>query len=156
MAARKARTDAEKEHDKDKRLQRKFGITLANQNERRRQQANRCKLCNMIFDAEHPPCTDHYHFKIQTRRESGSDATNKWEAIGFDENGFPENHYARTKAAAIAAVKHSMMPTSIRGLLCRNCNRGLGYIERFFNAAQHPENLVPVMAYFQARIIKIT
>jgi hypothetical protein len=71
---------------------------------------------------------------------------------------FDEQHreiftkYAKTKAAAIRSVKQDALPWAVRGLLCRRCNRGLGYIERFFNAAAYPENLLPVIEYLKSRL----
>jgi hypothetical protein len=79
----------------------------------------------------------------------------KWCAQSYDELRQPLFHrHAKTKAAAIADVKKDTMPWSIRGILCGKCNYGLGCIERFFDAARHPENLLPVIDYLQARLKK--
>jgi hypothetical protein len=77
----------------------------------------------------------------------------KWYAFGFNESraAICEKH-AKTKAAAIAAVKKEMMPWAVRGILCGKCNYGLGMVERFFDAAAHPENLIHVIEYLQNRL----
>lgn len=152
------RSQSQKDRDKDKRLQRKFGITLDEHNSRRRQQNDRCKICKGRLDAYGPPNVDHYHFWIMTVRvedASMNSAGLKWVSTSHDERGSVVlARYAKTKAASRAAVKIATMPWSIRGLLCFKCNRGLGAIEKFFNAARFPDNLLPVIEYFQARINK--
>lgn len=151
MAARKARTVEEKDRAKDLRLQRKYGITLARQNEIRAEQDNRCKICRVEFTEMNPPNTDHFHFKIQTRKL----CKKNWEGIGTDERGVISAIsvvWNPTQAAAREAIRRLFAPHSIRGLLCRKCNRGLGYIERFFDGARHPENLLPVIEYFRNRL----
>lgn len=60
--------------------------------------------------------------------------------------------FARTQVAAKAAVKKTMLPWAVRGLLCAKCNRGGGMTERFFDVARHPANLQMVMDYYQLRL----
>ena len=77
----------------------------------------------------------------------------KWYAQSYDELGrvrYIRN--ARTKSQAIADVKATAMPGSIRGLLDSKCNRGLGYIERFFGATANPDILLKVRDYLAARL----
>lgn len=154
MAARKARTAAQKDHTKDLRLQRRYGITLARQNKIRAEQDNRCKICRVEFAEDNPPNTDHYHFKIVAKRSLYGNPGPKqifygWTACGVLEDGQTCVMWGKTKAVAISQVRTELAPRSIRGLLCRKCNRGLGYIERFFDGARHPENLLPVLEYFR-------
>ena len=151
--AKKVLTVEARDRAKDKRLQSKYGITLARQNEIRAEQNNQCKTCKVDFTAENPPCTDHFHFKVDAHKFG----KHKWHAYSMDERG-PVSAISSgihsTKAAAVAEMKRIMAPRSVRGLLCRKCNRGLGYIERFFNAARRPENLLPVIEYLSARLKK--
>jgi hypothetical protein len=151
MKAKKILTVEQRDRIKDKRLQKQYGISLARQNEMRLEQNNKCKTCQVEFTADNPPNTDHFHYKIHTRKLGKKN----WEAVGVDERGLPcaiVTAWSPTKAAAVAGMKKLMGPGSVRGLLCRKCNRGLGYLERFFNAARQPENLLPVIEYFRARL----
>jgi hypothetical protein len=154
--ARKIKTDAEKDRAKDLRLQRKYGITLAEYNARAAQQDHKCKICGGPLDAYGPPNVDHFHFFVDAfcvtdfeMRAMGM----KWCARGYDERRQVIcEKYANTKIQARADVKTEMMPWSVRSLLCFKCNRGLGSIEKFFNAARAPENLYPVIEYLKSRL----
>ena len=151
-------TIEERNRTKDKRIQHKFGITLADRDTRAIEQNNKCKICGGPLDAYGPPNIDHFHFFVAAFRhtDKGFPAINlKWYAQGYDElRRVICVKHAKTKAAAIADVKRELMPWSIRALLCFKCNRGLGSIEKFFDAARHPEHLNPVRDYLQARINK--
>jgi recombination endonuclease VII len=154
----KIKTAADKDREKDKRIQRKFGITLADRDDRIRQQNNKCKICSGPLDAYGPPNIDHFHFYISTARVSVGDLAPlglKWVSRSYNERGqIILTRYAKTREASRAVAKMDTMAWSIRGLLCFKCNRGLGAIEKFFNAARHPENLLPVIEYFRARLAK--
>lgn len=157
MARRKERTDAEKDRAKDKRLQSKFGITLANRVQRAEDQKHLCACCAGPLEKYGPPHVDHFHFYVKAFRyfDPATLGINGWQAEGFNEaRQVICTRRAKTKVAAIAEVKKTMMPWSIRALLCFKCNRGLGSIEKFFDAAHHPENLLKVIEYLSARLKK--
>src|ERR1035437_10245975 len=155
---KKIATEEEKRNAKDKRLRKKFGITIEDRDARAAEQNNLCKICSGPLDAHGYPCVDHFHFYVKAWRNTDSGLLSvglKWYAEAYDERRQAVNgNHACTKAAAIADVKKDTMPWSIRGLLCGKCNYGLGCIERFFDAARYPENLVPVILYLQARLKK--
>ena len=147
-------TNEAKLRAQDKRLQKKYGITLADRNERIRQQDNKCKICDGPLDAYGHPNVDHFHFRVKAFRHTSVllDGA-KWYAQAYNERGQVVCvMHAKTKAKALADVKKMMMPWAVRGMLCFKCNKGLGYIERFFDAAAHPENLLPVIEYLRARL----
>lgn len=152
--AKKTATPEERDRAKDSRLRSKFGITLAQRNEIAAEQNDLCKVCGGPLDAHGHPCLDHFHFKIKTFRNDGMMAsTEKWYGQAYDERGNTLcGRFANTKVAAHKETKQAMMSWSIRGLLCGKCNYGLGCVERFFDAAAHPENLLPVIEYLRARL----
>jgi hypothetical protein len=155
---KKIATPEAKDRAKDKRLQSKYGITLAERDARSIEQNHKCKICGGPLDAYGPPHVDHFHFYIDTVRETDPIliAINlKWRSTAFDEQSHQVFvRHAKTKEMARADAKAAAMPWSVRGLLCFKCNRGLGSIEKFFDAARHPEHLNPVRDYLQARIQK--
>jgi hypothetical protein len=152
----KPRTDDQRKREQDKRIQKKFGITLADRDARIRKQEGNCAICGGPVDAYGPPNIDHFHFFVQATKQTDERmiaAGMKWFAQSYDEQrGLVYTKHARTKAQAIADVRRETMPWSIRALLCFKCNRGLGSIEKFFDAACHPENLFPVIDYLRARL----
>jgi hypothetical protein len=153
--AKKTATPEARNRAKDKRLQSKYGITLAERDARAAEQNHLCKVCGGPLDAHGHPCVDHFHFKIKTFRTSLPIATTerKWYAQAYNEQGQVICvRHANTQAAARRDVKQTMMRWSIRGLLCGKCNYGLGMVERFFDAAAHPGNLFPVIDYLRARL----
>lgn len=154
--AKKATTAEARDRAKDKRLQRKYGITLAERNERERNQEGKCKVCGGPLNAFGPCAVDHFHFRVRAFRNQEPALLSlklKWHAQGYNELGqVILVKHAWTKAQAIADVKQEMLPWSVRGLLCFKCNYGIGCVERFFDAAAHPENLFPVVDYLRERL----
>lgn len=76
-----------------------------------------------------------------------------WEAQVLDERGQVKMvRRAKTKEGAKRQAKSEYMRFAIRGILCVKCNYGLGCVEKFFDAARHPENLVPVQFYLSRRL----
>lgn len=124
----------------DKRLQRTYGITLAEYNQKLRDQGNACAICRR------PPSSkrlavDHDHrfdrIKITVRKVNWS--TGKaWEASS-PETPIPIVNLNRKEAKE--QIRRRLRRRSIRGLLCMNCNRGLQKFydkpERFEAAAQY-------------------
>jgi uncharacterized protein with PIN domain len=148
------RSQSQKDRAKDLRIQRKFGITLADRDRRAEEQDNKCEICGKPLDTYGPANLDHFHFKVKAFRATQPCPKDlKWYAQAYNETGQVICvRRANTKAQAVAETKKATMPWSIRALLCAKCNRGLGYIERFFDAAKHPENLHPVMNYLLVRL----
>ena len=79
---------------------------------------------------------DHEHFKVTTKRVVAAEllALNlKWVANVVLKDGRAWEKYASTKAAAIRDIKLTVMPHTVRGLLCpgryRGCNRLMGRID---------------------------
>jgi hypothetical protein len=155
---KKIATPEEKARAKDKRLQSKYGISLAERDARAAEQNHKCKICGGPLDAYGPPNVDHFHFYTNAVRVVEPDLLAlklKWRAFAYDESRqVVFDRYAATKDAALASVKEAAKPWSVRGLLCFKCNRGLGSIEKFFDAARHPEHLNPVRDYLQDRLNK--
>jgi hypothetical protein len=79
----------------------------------------------------------------------------KWCAEAHNERGFVIcTKYSRTQTNARTDAKQAVRQWAVRGILCGKCNYGLGMVERFFDAAAHPENLLPVIDYLSARLKK--
>lgn len=150
MALRKARTAAQKDRASNLRLQSKYGITLADRCAREAEQDGKCAICEGPLD---PPCVDHFHYPVIALKLPEPAGEKKWSAQSLDE---AENcvfvRFGMTKSGAITAVREATAAWSIRGILCRRCNRGLGYVERWFNAARHPEILQAIHLYLAVRL----
>jgi Recombination endonuclease VII len=152
MATGQAESNTEKaERAKDKRLRKKFGITLERFNQYRSDQCDRCKICGGSLFAYGPPHTDHFHFKIEAMGTKGQE----WTATALDELGTPVfAASSSTKAGAVKEVKLLAMPWSVRGLLCFKCNKALGVIARLLGAESNPDILLSVREYLIKRLTK--
>lgn len=152
------RSQAEKDRAKDLRLQRKFGgFTLLEFNRMAEEQQHKCKCCKGPLEAYGPAHVDHFHFFVEAARHYDTClmVKNGWQAQAYDETGRVICvRRADTKVQAVAEVKNIMMRWSVRGLCCFKCNRGMGSVEKFFDAARHPENLYRLIDYYSARLEK--
>lgn len=131
----------EKEKAKDKRLQKTYGITLAQYNQILELQDGKCAICGKkATDFKVNLNVDHQHLKIQIKRNEDKESCVKWFAWTDDikHQNLPSGYGGRTKAEAIAMAKSYLMPYSIRGLLCPGrhgragqgcCNRLLGRVD---------------------------
>jgi Recombination endonuclease VII len=131
MAASEAEIAAKKLRDKDKRLRKCYGWTLAMRNALFVAQDGKCAGCGRPENPDYPLNLDHEHFLTDSFRSP--DAAQKWTAVARFKDGRSFTELGSTKAAAIAAVKNKALPESVRGLLCpgryRGCNRLLGRID---------------------------
>lgn len=157
VEARKTRTDAQKKRAEDLRIQHKYGIDIVGRDRREAEQNGKCKCCGGELRAYGSPLIDHFHFHMDASRHVDAilGVVDGWEAWGLDEREQVKCvRTAVTKVAALAAVRKAMMPWSIRALVCKRCNRALGMLERFYNAARHPDNVLPALKYLQDRLQK--
>ena len=121
MAAKKVRTEEQKRIDTDKRIQKKFGITLLDRETMAREQDYKCKICDGPIDAHGYPCVDHFHFYTDAILQPDQKMIAiglKWCAQAYDEQRrviLTKN--AKTKAAALADVKKEAMPWHPRNLV---------------------------------------
>lgn len=145
---------------RNKYLLKKFNITLEDKEQRHFQQGGVCPVCNGPLDAHGPSNVDHYHARFEARRaEVWEDLNLPWRWVAFiaDEQGTRRFETpGKTKVEALRKCKALALPWLIRGLLCAKCNKGLGYIERFFDAARFPNNLDAIKAYFLHRLEQIS
>lgn len=125
----------------DKRLQKTYGITLAEYEAQLELQDNGCGICRR------PPSdkrlhVDHSHavhkVKVVSERSGkGWSATAMYKEVIF-------YAWGRVKAQAVQEVRQKLKRASVRGLLCWRCNTGLqkwaDSPELLENAAQYLRN----------------
>jgi len=126
----KQKTQAQLDKVTDTRLQKAYGISLAEYNGLLAYQGGVCAICKK------PPTgrrhhVDHDHSWTKVKVESSKDkpsgvwlATAIWK---WDSLPFPFTAGGETKSIAIRKVKRQLLRASVRGILCAWCNRGLRY-----------------------------
>lgn len=123
----------------DKRLQRTYGITLAEYNQKLKDQGGVCWICRR------PPVkyrlnVDHNHawdrIKISVRKADGAFIS---ECVSLA--GQKMTVHAANRKQAREELRIQLRRQSVRALLCFSCNKGLAYYrdrpERFEAAAQY-------------------
>ena len=137
---KRAKTQAQLDHATDLRLRKAYGITLADYNARLAEHGGRCEICRK------PPVkvrlsVDHDHAWKKVKHT----------AVKFEEMWVAEAFYrgrrhtssAFKRSVAVKGLKHLLLQSSVRGLLCIHCNRGL----RFY--ADLPERMRSGAAYLE-------
>lgn len=113
------------DEQRDRRLRKTYGITLADRTKMEEEQDGKCAICRQ------PPApggralhVDHDHkyskIKIMTIRVSGGGwlASTTYKSHPFQATGSQKSKAAQT-------VRHLLKTASVRGLLCWRCNAGL-------------------------------
>ena len=131
MESGKAKTAEQKERDRDKRLRKTYGISLAQYNEILAYQDGKCAICGRkATEFTVSLNVDHRHVKIHAQR---SQREEKGWLTGCPELS-PRLWWGKTKTKAIALAKDGLRPLSVRGLLCPGrhfgCNRLLGRVDK--------------------------
>ena len=136
-----------KERARDKRLKSTYGISLEQYNQILAAQDGKCATCHRpATDFSVSLAVDHEHFKVNVCRVG-----KYWHGMAvFQDKSCTPLQFAKTKAAAIALIKKTTMPYSVRGLLCPGrhgpagtcCNRNMGRID-------NPVWLRSVLAYLE-------
>lgn len=128
----------------DKRLQRTYGITLAEYNMRLNEQDGCCAICrrppvNYRLNVDHDHAWD--RIKIVVRKVNDKFLA---ECAAFPESGADERTrslFGITRKDAKETLRRVLRRLSVRGLLCFSCNKGLSYYrdkpERFESAATY-------------------
>jgi hypothetical protein len=123
---------AKKRSDRDKRYRRDYNVGIEFYDALLTEQGGCCGACGRpATDFTVSLNIDHEHFKVIA---VPSNEFAKWVASTTLKDGRTWKTYAKTKAQAIHDLKRTVLPHSIRGLLCpgryTGCNRLMGRIDR--------------------------
>lgn len=113
-----------KDQSRERRLQKKYGITVAEYEQMLKEQDGVCKICkkppvNYRLSVDH----DHRFNKKKVFTQKLFDG--RWKAI--PDVAYVTAFYGKSKAEAKEKARQYTMSVSVRGLLCSWCNRGLRY-----------------------------
>ena len=131
MESGKAKTAEQKERDRDKRLRKTYGISLAQYNEILAYQDGKCAICGRkATEFTVSLNVDHEHFKIAAQKIGMF-----WHGLAaFKDGSCTPLICEKRKTDLIARVKTMALPLSVRGLLCPGrhfgCNRLLGRVDK--------------------------
>lgn len=106
----------------DKRLQRTYGITLADYDRMLKKQNGGCWICGKPPKENKRLHVDHCHKTVRLKPQMYQDNFGMWIAKISDPFLVTCN---KLKSSAIKEIKASLKKESVRGLLCWRCNTGL-------------------------------
>ena len=119
------------EKKREQRLLKRYGINLAEYETKLKHQGGVCAICRRTpirnLDVDH----DHRHAKQKVFTEKR--VSGWWAGAGLQSTA---GH--KTRRDAVQEVRLRLLRSSIRGLLCHSCNRGLRYFRdnpAFFQVA---------------------
>lgn len=110
---------------KDKRLRKTYGISLAEYNEMLKAQGGRCWICGRKAAAR-SLSVDHDHSYRYVKVGTAKVAEKSWRATAryltkvFTASGM-------SKPDVVGKIRTQLKKSSVRALLCCNCNRGLAF-----------------------------
>lgn len=108
----------------DKRLQKTYGITLADYDRMLKEQNGGCWICGKPPKGNKRLHVDHDHKKgrekVYVRKPAG---TNVW--VAYTDSGVGGGQVFFSRKEALDFVRRKVLRLSVRGLLCWRCNTGL-------------------------------
>lgn len=139
---------------KDKRLQRLYGITLADYNKMLENQGRACAICRRP-PATLPLSVDHDH-KWKYLRIISFEHASGWQAsVAIIQPVFAAPRYFQvigvgsTRKEAVSDLKKKLKSASVRGAVCFSCNGGL---RKFGDNSQRLENAAAYLRRHQERL----